>query len=286
MGKGDVHITHSDHTNSLPNAQPNSRYNTSVQALDPILRVDVPERGAHSHLRWSVRIHRLALHLDSNDLDRLVPGTESTTQSRCQDLLPRAQWPALGLAGHLADALLCQTRQAESGAPVGHLADGNSVDSFVDSADALLAVDVHECGKCAWGLDACLCELGLRDLDCLHAGAESHSGVCLCNSSQYSSADSCCEIAGAEGSGVVFAFGGYEEEDGSLGGGFDPGPWDKTLVDCLGSMMVRRGSFCCECARKGSLQPRTPPLPQIRPRAPANESPRFAAIVVFVTSRG
>jgi len=37
---------------------------------------------------------------------------------------------------------------------------------------------------------------------------------------------------------------------------------------------------------KGSIQPRTPPLAHILLNALANESPRFAAIVVLVTSNG
>jgi hypothetical protein len=115
------------------------------------------------------------------------------------------------------------------------LSDGYGVDSLVDTPDTFLAVDIHERGECSWGLDALCCELRLRDLDGLHAGAESHGSVCLGNTSQDTSGDTCCELAGAEGLRIVFAFGGDEEEDGSLGGGFDPGPGDKTLINCNGT---------------------------------------------------
>jgi hypothetical protein len=54
----------------------------------------------------------------------------------------------------------------------------------------------------------------------------------LCHSAQDTTADAGREVGRAEGAGVVFSFGGDEEEDGAFGGGFNPGPGDETLVDC------------------------------------------------------
>jgi hypothetical protein len=54
----------------------------------------------------------------------------------------------------------------------------------------------------------------------------------LCHSTQDTTADAGREVRGAERAGVVFSFGGDEEEDCAFGGGFDPGPGDETLVDC------------------------------------------------------
>jgi hypothetical protein len=53
----------------------------------------------------------------------------------------------------------------------------------------------------------------------------------LCHASSYTARDAGAEVVGAECAGVVFAFGGDEEEDGAFGRGFDPGPWYETLVD-------------------------------------------------------
>lgn len=73
----------------------------------------------------------------------------------------------------------------------------------------------------------------LCDFDRLHARAESHGRVRLRETTRHATADSRDEVGGAEGFGVEFGFGGYEEEDGAFGGGFDPGPGDETLVDCI-----------------------------------------------------
>lgn len=228
----DLHIAHGNHANCLPNAQSDTGYHTTVQALDPILGVDVGQGVPDSHLRRSVGVHSLALHLDADDLDGLVPRAETTTQTGCENLLPRAQLGVFLLPGSPADALLCQTAETETRSPVRHLADGDGVDSLVDALDALLPVDVHEGGKGALGRDTCCSQLRLGDLDGLHAGAETHGRICLRNTTHDTSTDTSSEITGTEGACVVFGFGGHEEEDGALGGCFNPGPGDETLVDC------------------------------------------------------
>ena len=72
----------------------------------------------------------------------------------------------------------------------------------------------------------------LRDLDRLHASAEAHGRVCLCQTTDHAARDTGNEVRGAVALGVELGFGGDEEEDGALGGCLDPGPGDETLVDC------------------------------------------------------
>lgn len=71
------------------------------------------------------------------------------------------------------------------------------------------------------------------NLDCLHAGAETHGSVCLGYSADHAARDAANEVTGAEGFGVVFCFGCDEEEDGAFAGGFYPSPGDEALVICL-----------------------------------------------------
>lgn len=68
------------------------------------------------------------------------------------------------------------------------------------------------------------------DFDGFHASAEAHCSVCLGDTSGHATRDTADEVIGSEGFGVEFGFGGYEEEDGTFCGSFDPGPWDETLV--------------------------------------------------------
>ena len=70
----------------------------------------------------------------------------------------------------------------------------------------------------------------LCDFDGFHAGAEAHCGIGLGDAAGHAAGDAAEEVGGAEGFGVVFCFGGDEEEDGAFGGGFDPGPGDEALV--------------------------------------------------------
>lgn len=70
----------------------------------------------------------------------------------------------------------------------------------------------------------------LCDFHGFHARAEAHGGVCLSDAAGHAARDAPDEVGGSEGFGVVFGFGGDEEEDGALSRGFDPGPGDKALV--------------------------------------------------------
>lgn len=71
----------------------------------------------------------------------------------------------------------------------------------------------------------------LGDLDRLHAGAEAHGGVGLGDTSGDTTGDTSEELAGAGVASVVLGLGCDEEEDGALGGGFNPSPGNETLVD-------------------------------------------------------
>lgn len=112
------------------------------------------------------------------------------------------------------------------------MTNGNGVDTFVNSPDTFLAVDVHEGGHGTVRLDSGFRHVGLGDFDGFHTGAETHGSIGLSNTTCHSSGDTSGKFTGAEGAGVPFGFGGDEEEDGTFGGGFDPGPWDKSLVNC------------------------------------------------------
>jgi hypothetical protein len=230
-GRGDVHITHSNHANSLPNAQTHARNNATIQTPESVLRVDVLCSVSNRHLLRTVRILRLALHLHTDDLDRLVPSRETTTQTTGEDLLKGAQLGALLLASHLADTLLGQARETESGTPVGHLANGHSVDALVDALDTILAVDIHESRKRAGRLGSGGSELGFRNLYSFHAGTETHGRVGLGHTTRDTTRDTGGEVASTVSTGIVFGLGGDKEKDGALGGSFNPGPRDETLVD-------------------------------------------------------
>ena len=229
---GDLHITQSNHADGLPNAQPDARGNAPVQASDAVVLVDVPQRLADRQVLGPVRILGLALHLDPDDLDGLVPGAQAAADARGQHLLVRVQPLPLRLARGIADHALGQPRHAEARAPVGDLADGDGIDALVDAPDPLLPVDVHERLEGAGRLDALRRQLVLRDLHRLHAGAEAHRRVRLRGAAHHAACDAPDEVVGAEGLGVVFGLGGDEEKNPSLGGGFDPGPGDEALEVC------------------------------------------------------
>lgn len=193
--------------------------------------VDVPEGVADSHLLGAVGVLLLALHLDADDLDGLVPSRKTTTKGGGENLLPRGQLLSLLLASGLADTLLSKARETETGTPVGHLANGNGVDALVDTADTLAAVDVHEGGPSAGGLLAGGAHLVLGNLDRLHTGAEAHGGIRLRNTANDTTGDTGNEVTGTGGTSTIFGLRGNEEKHGTLGGALNPGPWDKTLVD-------------------------------------------------------
>lgn len=109
----------------------------------------------------------------------------------------------LALARHITDTLLGQPRQTEAGTPVGHLANRDRVDTLINTSNTLLAVDVGEHGEGARGLDAGRCLLVARDLDRLHACAETHGSVRLRDTTENTSGDTSEEGSGTERAGIV-----------------------------------------------------------------------------------
>lgn len=224
--RGYSHVTKSDHAHGLPNTETDTRSDTAVEAAEAILAVNVPESVADGHLLGPVGVLLLALHFDADDLDRLVPSAETTTETGSNDLLESRELLAGILAGGAADPALGETAETKTGSPIGHLADSDGVDTLVDAGDTLLAIDIHEGGKGGLGLDAGGSLLVLGDLDRLHAGAEAHGGVGLGDTTGDTTDDATTEFVGAVAAGIVLGFGGDKEQNSTLGGGLNPGPGD------------------------------------------------------------
>lgn len=216
----------------MPNAETNARSDTTVQTGETVGVVNVAESVADSHLLGAVGIVLFALHLDTDDLNGLVPGGETTTETGSEDLFPGTELVAVPLTGGAANPALSQAAETKAGAPVGHLADGNGVDTLVDALDTLLAVNVHESLEGGGRLDTGGGQLVLGDFDRLHAGAETHGGISLGDTTGDTTQDTTTELGGTSSAGIVFSLGRNKEKDGALGGGFDPGPGDEALVDC------------------------------------------------------
>lgn len=226
MGRENSHITHGHHTNRLPNTETDTRGNAAVQALNSVCLVDVLESVPDRHLLGSIGVLLLALHFHTDDLNGLVPGRKTTTNGRRQDLLGDAELLTMLLASDTADTLLSETRETEARAPVAHLADRNSVDALVDTADTLLSVDVHEGSECARGFDTSSSDLVLGDLDRLHAGAEAHGSIGLGDATSDTTEDAATELGSTGSAGIVFGLRGDEKQHGAFGRCFDPGPGD------------------------------------------------------------
>lgn len=242
-------IAQSNHADRLPNTQTNARSDTSVKTLDTILLVDVLEGPAHVHVLGAVGILRLTLHLDSDNLDGLVPSRETTTNSRGSDLLNHTHLLTVLLASELADTVLSDTRETEARTPVGDLTDSDSINTTVDAANALASVYIHEGRHGAWWLHPRRRHLVLCDFHRLHACAEAHGRVGLSETTDHATADAGDETVGASCASIVLGLRCDKEEDGTLGRGFDPCPGDETLVDCGGSVSVA-DSLLVDCTER------------------------------------
>lgn len=225
-----LHVTKSHHADGLPDTETDTGSYTTVETADAVVVVDVAEGLADGQVLRAVGVGGLALHLDTDNLDGLVPGGETTTETGCQDLFKGRQLSAFLLVSDLADSRLSQTRETEAGTPVGGLADSNSVDTTVDTADALLAVDIHEGREGAGRLSASGGHLVLGDFDRLHAGTETHGSVGLSDTTSHTTADTGDEVVGTEGAGLVLGLGGDEQENRTLGGCLNPGPRNESLI--------------------------------------------------------
>lgn len=228
---GNSHITKGNHAHGLPDTQADTGGNTTVETLETVVLVDVLGSVADSHLLGSVGILLLALHLDTDDLNGLVPGRETTTEGTGSDLFESRELVAVLLAGDIPDPTLSKTAETETGTPVGHLSDSDSIDTLVDTANTIGAVDGCKSLEGGLRLDTGSELLVLGDLSGLHAGAETHGGIGLSDTTGNTTNDTTTELRGSGNTGVVLGLGGDEQEDGTLGGSFNPGPGDETLVD-------------------------------------------------------
>lgn len=245
------HVGQSHHAHGLPDTQTNAWGHTTVETADTARLVNVAEGVADRHLLGSVGIVLLRLHLHTHDFDGLVPGAETTAEGGSEDALWCGQLLlGVGLAGEAADSVLTRSivskwhfilgyasnvrnsAKTETRSPVGDLSHSHSVDTLVDTTNTLGTVDGHEALNRARGLLARLCGLVLGHFHSLHARAETHGSIGLSKTTSHTPQDTSREVVRAKGLGVVFGLGGHEQEDSALGGGFDPGPWDETLVDC------------------------------------------------------
>ena len=227
-----LHVTKSHHADGLPDTQAHTRRHATVKTLHTAGVVDVLEGLANSQVLRAVGIILLALHLNPNHLNRLVPRGKTTTQTGCQDLLPRSKLLTVVLASDFADGRLRQTGETEAGTPVGGLTNSNSVDTTVDTADAFPTVDIREGLEGAGRLRAFSSHLVLGDFNRLHAGTETHRSVRLSDTTGHTSGDTSEEVGSAKNLGTVFRLGRDEEEDSALGGSLNPGPRNETLIIC------------------------------------------------------
>lgn len=108
-------VAERDHAYCLPNAEPNARRDTSVQAPNTVLAVDIPERVPHGHLLGPIRVLFLRLHLHAHHLDRLVPSRKTTAESGGEDLFGDGEGGAIGFAGEGADLGFTSNKELVSG---------------------------------------------------------------------------------------------------------------------------------------------------------------------------
>jgi hypothetical protein len=111
-------------------------------------------------------------HLDPDDLDRLVPRSEGTSDRTGEDLVHRTKLLSLLDPLDVSQRRLGQSSESESRSPVGGLSNRHSVDTLVDTGETFPSVDVHEDleGRLGGGANSSL--LVSRDLDSLHTCAE------------------------------------------------------------------------------------------------------------------
>lgn len=157
-------------------------------------------------------------------LERLVPTTQSTTNSGGCNFLTHRQFVCLSLASESPDGSLCCLRYAHTATPSRDLPEGNGIDTFVDSSDALGTQDIEEClhGTRYPGPLGHL--LVPRDLHGLHARGHAHGQIRLSSTTSHTSKCSGYrrrepEIIGCE----IGHFGGCEDQDGPFGSRFNDG---------------------------------------------------------------
>jgi hypothetical protein len=212
-----LHITQCNHANGLPYTQADARSDATVEPSHAVLGIHILQCLAHSQVLWPVGVLSLALHLNTNDLNRLIPCRQTTTDTTGDDFLHSSQLLAMLFACRLSDALLCESGETEARTPVCDLANGDCVDTLIDASNTLFPVDVSKGLECGGRLDTLSGHLVLCDLNGLHARAETHCSICLRQTTKHASRDTGNEVVGTKGFGIVLGFGSDEEEDGALG---------------------------------------------------------------------
>lgn len=99
--------------------------------------------------------------------------------------------------------MLGEPAQPESGTPVRHLSNSDSIDASVNTCDTIFAVDVGEDTEGGLGLDSSGSLLVSSDLDSLHARAEAHCSVRLSNTTDNTSRNTGGEVTSAESTSMV-----------------------------------------------------------------------------------
>jgi hypothetical protein len=162
---------------------------TSVETLETVGLVDVVEGVEDSLFGRGVGVDRLdgGLHLshqpcpmnvkkwtdlDSDNLNGLIPGSQSTTDGTGENLVESAKLFTFLDTPHVPQTGLGQTSESHSRSPVGSLTNSDGVDSLVDSGQTFSLVDILKDleGGFDGSTDAGLLVSG--NLDSLHARAE------------------------------------------------------------------------------------------------------------------
>ena len=100
--------------------------------------------------------------------------------------------------------------------PIRNLSYRHSIDTLINPLNPLCTIYRHKRRHRARHFLALRRGLVLRHLHGLHARAEAHSRICLRQTTGHTAPDAGEEVRGAGCFGVVFGFGGDEEEDGTL----------------------------------------------------------------------
>ncbi|GAO46274.1 hypothetical protein G7K_0507-t1 [Saitoella complicata NRRL Y-17804] len=233
-------IRKTNHTNRLPNTQPNPGRNTPIQPLHTIILINIPKRTPNRHLRRTIRVSLRTLHLNPNNLNRLIPRTQPTTNNTRSNPFGRRQLFAVFFVRGFTDPAFRETRESDTRAPVCALSDGDGVDAFVDSADSFAAVDVEEGVHRAWGFHACRGDFVAGDFDCFHTCAESHlcrsvtnRRVGLRDTTTHTTEHTRQEGIRTRSLRRILQLTRSKQQHSSLRRSLNPGPWDQTLVETL-----------------------------------------------------
>jgi hypothetical protein len=110
--------------------------------------------------------------LDSDDLNRLVPGSQSTTNGTGKDLVESTKLLSLLDTPDISQRALGKSSETHSRSPIGSLTNSNGIDTLVDTGQTFTLVNIGKDleGRLDGGADTSLLVSG--DLDSLHTSAE------------------------------------------------------------------------------------------------------------------